>query len=155
MPNWSCGPFSSLCFGAFKNILFIIKVRILFPNKLINLGTLVNLSMINIPWACSPISLEHVFFWCHFLDSHQITNHSNISVQLRNVTKICPLTLVDHQYKLWPYVIHLIHIQKTCFIWNFFSIQFRTFIWHSHFYENASLTTNLPYKCFSLHLQFS
>ena len=33
-------------------------------------------------WAHSPISLEHMSFWCLFLDPHITTYHSNTSVQI-------------------------------------------------------------------------
>ena len=38
--------------------------------------------MVSIFWARSPISLEHISFWCPFLDTHLTIYYSNIFVQI-------------------------------------------------------------------------
>lgn len=41
--------------------------------------------MVNIYWACTPISFNHIYFWHMFLASHQTTYHPNIDAWIRIV----------------------------------------------------------------------
>ena len=82
-PNQGCTRFSHN-FGAHKNDLFIIKVKILVLVKWWHWSLPTTLTIepriINIIWACKPIPFKHVSFWYLFMEAHLTTYHSNTFV---------------------------------------------------------------------------
>ena len=49
--------------------------------------------IVNIIWACSPISFKHVLFKCPFLDPHLITHHSSAGVYIIAMLELGTSTL--------------------------------------------------------------
>ena len=81
------------------NILFILKVKILvlmkwsyrFPPVMLTMEP----RLIIIFWAHNPTSSKYISpFWYLFLESHQITYHSNVGVLIRKVTNKGSFTLL-------------------------------------------------------------
>ena len=52
--------------------------------------------MVNIFWACNPISFKHMSFRCPFLGLHLTTHHSNIGVQIVVVMELSMSSLPEH-----------------------------------------------------------